>query len=75
MTVKELIAELQEFPSDHVVHCSVDCDPDGTLIAPEDHPRRVFGEDCMGVNPYLNQVVLLFNLESSTIEGVEPKKV
>ena len=72
MTVAELIAELQACPPGNTVHCSVDCDPDGTDIAPDDFPRRVFGNDCMGTNPYFNQTVLLFALESSSIDGVEP---
>lgn len=66
MTIKELIKELKTFDQDMVLHCSVDCD------LKEDHDgRRVFGMGCRGVNPYHNQAVLLFDLESINFKADE----
>ena len=59
MTVGELIKELSEYDQDMDVYCSVDCD-----IKEEHDGRRVFGQDCRGVNPHHEQAVLLFDLES-----------
>lgn len=66
MTIRELVDELSEFDLDMVLHCSVDCD-----IKKKHDGRRVFGMNCRGVNPYQEQAVLLFDLESINFKADE----
>lgn len=66
MKIRELISELSQFDLDMDIHCSVDCD-----IKEEHDGRRVFGAGCRGANPYHNQAVLLFDLESINFKADE----
>ncbi len=70
MTIEELIAELETFDPEMIVSCSVDCD-----IEEDQCGRRVFGVECMGVNPHFDEAVLLFDLEGANFpEPVEATK-
>lgn len=65
MTVAELIEELSEYDPDMTVACSVNCD-----LEDSHDGRRVFGNDCRGVNPYFDEAVILFDFESVNFGGV-----
>lgn len=70
MTVEELVKELLEWPNQKDrVTCSVDCDSDDPDVCGPDFPRRVFGDECRGLNPSIDEAVILFDLSECTFKG------
>ena len=69
MTIKELIKKLSKLDKNMEVECSIDCD------TPEENEyRRIFGKDCMGINPYFDKAILCFKLECINFDVSKQKK-